>query len=323
MKKYYSVLLAGLIFSPLCFCATLPHPQRSEQLLDQVVAIVNSEVITQSQLDAAVNRAKQQMAEHNAPAMDSNTLRKQVLQQLIDRRIQLQIATRNGMKVSDQQVNSAIDHIMQQNHLTMAGIKQKLAQQGYTLDKFRHDIREQILISQLTQQAVGKDTIVTPKEVDQFMKTLPATLATTGQQYDVIDILIPTDPSNPLQLKMATQKANQMLQALKQGKTPAQVGNGNDSDLGWRALSDLPDPFIQPVKNLKLHGIAGPIKAPNGLHLLILQGIRQNQSNGGSAMPSKDQIHAYLYQQKLQAGMKKWLEQLYKNSNIKIMNQDS
>lgn len=254
------------------------------ETLDKIVAVVNDGVITQSQLDQQMQMATEQMQQTHVAVPPMPEFRKQILQHMIDTQLQLQLAKKEGINVDDASVDAAIANIAKNNGLTIAELQSKVAEQGLSYSKYRQDIQEQMIIGQVQQREVAPRVVVTDQEITDFMpkvKQQMRLLAKQPQQqavmYHLIDytIALPDSPSAQ-QKAAALAKAQATLTRLRAGENVQQVDSMND--LGWRKVSDLPDIFAREVPNMHTGGIAGPISAPNGYHLLKLVGVQGGTS---------------------------------------------
>lgn len=273
-------------------CAmTLFVPALQAATLDTIVAVVNEAVITQSQLNQEITLAREQMLASHTPVPPPAVLRQKMLQSLINKQLQLQVAKKEGLTVSDADVDHAIDRIAQGNGITAQQLKIKVQQQGINYDKYRNEIREQMIISQLQQREVAPKVVITEQEVTDFLPTMKKQLATkpaahvvqSGQViYHVQDYLIalPENPT-PQQVSDALQKAQVILTKLRAGED-MQKQKLLMADLGWRKADDLPTLFVASIKPLSVGGFAGPVRAPNGYHILKLVGLR----GGDTAAPA-------------------------------------
>jgi peptidyl-prolyl cis-trans isomerase SurA len=143
----------------------------SRERIDQVVAIVNEEVIPESELDQTLQRINQQIAEsHVSDAPPADVLRKQVLDQLIVKTLQLQIAKQAGITIQDQEINEAIRRIADQNHVSVAELYDHLHQDGMSTAEYRHEISEQMMIQKLQQHEIASKISVTPQEITEALK---------------------------------------------------------------------------------------------------------------------------------------------------------
>ncbi|MDX1836384.1 molecular chaperone SurA [Legionella taurinensis] len=252
------------------------------QPLDSVVAIVNDGVITSSELNTQVDALRQQMQARKMQMPPEKTLRKQVLQHLIDVDLQLQLAKQNDMTVDSTELNEAINKIAANNHLTLTELREELTRQGISWQSYRENIRKEILISRVQQKAVGKDvSAISNEQVEDYLKTAQFQ-DKTQFTYHLQNIVIPL-PEEPTteQLNKARQKAQELLAKIKKGEDFNRLAIAESSgefaleggDLGMRHLAELPEVFAKQVVNMKTGQIAGPIRTGNGFQLIRLIAI--------------------------------------------------
>lgn len=283
-------LIFSLFFSIMLSVAAIAQP------LNRVVAVVNNSVITQSELNEATFKAKQSLAASNNPnAIDNTKLQQQVLQNLINEKLILSLAKQAHIQVSDDQVNAAIERIAAGNHLTISQLKQALQQHGLTYEGYSKMIHNQMLMHQVEQAAIGAKVTVTPATMAAAKKQL-ASMAGAQQQYHVLDNVSSTKTT-----------AEQNMLAMKQGKTVSST-----NDLGWQAANTLPNLFLTQLKNMSAGDIVGPLKAPNGYHVIKLVGVRGPQLTDA-------QLKNIAYQMEFQKAADAWLQKMRKTAYIKIL----
>ncbi len=282
------LIISALLISANSFAASATSG--GVQSLDAVMAVVNDQVITSSQFNQQLDLIKKQLAVSHTPFPPEAQLRHQVLQHMIDVSLQKQIAKSSGVNISDDALNQTISQIAAQNNLTVAQLTQKLAQQGISLNDYRSQIKDEMTIAQIDQQAVGGTININQQEVNDMLRTVKVNdLAGDTQSamaaYHLKDILISLpDSPTPDQIDQAQKQAISLIAKLRAGAdfSQAAVAVSQDQnalqggDLGWRKLAELPDPFIAYVKTMQIGDIAGPIRTPNGFHIIKLveaQGI--------------------------------------------------
>lgn len=279
------------------------------QMLDHIVVIVNDTPIMESELDTAIEGYKRQAMANNMPLPAESVIRKQALDQLIDRKLELMIADQSGMHVTDEQLNKAIATIAQQNNMSVDELNKKVQAEGLSLTDYHKEIREEILLQQLQQQEVGAKITITPDEVKTFMQSPQSTQQNTGEkEYHLEDILVDLpDNASPADVTNAKTKAAEMLNQLKHG---AAIKNNNDLD--WRKLGEVPAEFSNHVLTMKTGTFAGPIQTANGFHIIHLLGVRtaKTAATQNANIPSEKQAEELLYQQKFEKALNDWLKKL-------------
>lgn len=263
----------------MLFCTNISHAAS----LDKIVAVVNEGVITESELTKQVEITKGQMLASRMPLPDENTLRKQVLQQLIDMDIQLQIAKQNNMNVDDKELTGALNKIATNNKITLDTLKSAVIQQGMDWDSYRENIRRELLLSHLQQNAVGKNIpVITEQQVQNFIKANGTNLDPTATIFHLQNIVIPL-PETPdsEQVTRAKAKAASILARIEKGEDFNQLAIAESSgefalvggDLGERNLAQLPEIFAREVVRMKPGEVAGPLRTGNGFQLIKLVAV--------------------------------------------------
>src|ERR1700680_1487251 len=140
------------------------------ELLDRVAAIVNDGVVLNSELDAQIEIVAARLRAQKLELPPQNILRQQVLERLVLQEIQLQHATRAGVKVSDETLNVALLDIAKRNNLTLSQLPQALAAPGIDYPSYREEMRKEITLTLLRQRDVLQHIAVTPREIDQYLE---------------------------------------------------------------------------------------------------------------------------------------------------------
>lgn len=307
---------------------------------DKVVAIVNDHVITQSELDARFVAFKQHLQQIGAPQMSSGEMRKKVLDELINIDLQLQVAKRANINVSEQTLDLAVADTAKRSNISVERLKLELQKQGIRYQDFRRQIRNNITLSELTQAVFAKKITISDEEINQFLKSNPTTTVRSAPQvipvFHVVDVLIPVEEHASASEKAAASSVAQSVAAKLKGSSVETVladsafaGKSlSQSDLGWRMADQLPGIFAASVVQLRPQEVTRPLAAPNGLHVLKLLEVRGVSPRGQgtvverSVRLSRDEARAMIYNSKLEKELKPWLQRLHNDSYIKIMNDE-
>ena len=258
--------------------------------IDSVVAIVNDAVITRSELDDQTRTIKQQLRQQNTPAPTGDVLQKQVLERLISSRLQLQLAANTGIRADDDTLNRAINRIAEQNKLSLSEFRAVLEKDGFSFDKFREDIRNEIIITRLRQRQVDSRITVTDQEVSQFLAA-QARQGKSDDEYRLGHILIALpEAASPEQIQAARQKTEKILEKLHAKVNEGTAGNADfketaiavsdgqqaleGGDLGWRSAGQLPSLFAAQVPAMKVGELSGVIRSSGGFHIIKLLDYR-------------------------------------------------
>tara|TARA_X000000368_G_C23037556_1_gene715255 strand:+ start:1076 stop:2380 length:1305 start_codon:yes stop_codon:yes gene_type:complete len=271
-----SILLGVILFSSSVFSQI--------QLLDKVIAVVDSGIIMESQLNDRVQSIVFRLRQNGTELPPKKELEKQVLERLIVEEIQLQMAERAGIKISDAELNSTISRIASQNQMNLEDFKESLESNDESYRGFRESIEREMIISRVQRARVGRNIQISEQEIENFLNSEEGR-SKLAEQYDVQQILISLkgDASDQSKLE-AEKKAEDIIVKLSNGesfeKIAATYSAGQNAleggSLGWRKESELPSLFAETVKGLKEGEISSPIRSGAGLHILKLKGKKGN-----------------------------------------------
>ena len=247
--------------------------------LDYIVAVVNDEVIVNSELQAEVRRIKERLDKQNIESPSRAELEKQVLDHIVLQRLQNQIAKNTGIIIDDNSLNESLQKIAVQNKMDLTQFQQEVEKtEGYTFEQFRENIRRDMTLARLQQRQVASRINVTEKEIDNFIAN-QVQQGDNVEEYHLLHILIATsDVATPEQIEEKQRQADETVAQLKSGanfqQTALRVSEGQQAieggDLGWRKAGEIPSLFAEVVTKLKPGEVAGPFRNPSGFHIVKL-----------------------------------------------------
>jgi len=254
------------------------------ELLDRVIAVVDSGVIMETQLNARVEEVLKRLQGTKAELPPLNLLEEQVLDRLIIEEIQMQIADRAGIKVSDSELNQTLSRIASQNNLSLEEFRAALEQEGGSYKDFRQTIRKELIIQRVQRGKVGSRVDISEQEIENFINSEEGRTE-LAEQYDVQHILVSVKGGLTEAETMAVKdKAQDILNRLEEGesfeKLAATYSSGQKAleggFLGWRTSAELPTLFSKTVSSLKVGEISELIRSGAGFHILRLNDKRGN-----------------------------------------------
>src|SRR5919199_5093247 len=169
--------------------AVLSVPARALTLVDRIVAVVNKEVVTSSELNEAVGMPGRQLRRKGTAAPERAVLERQMLERLILDKAQLQLARDSGIRIDDLQLDRAVERIAQSNNMTLADFRRALEADGVSFDGWRNEIRQQMTMARLREREVENRVQVTDSEVDLFLEQLK-TRPAEDNEYNIAHILV-------------------------------------------------------------------------------------------------------------------------------------
>ena len=243
------------------------------QELDRIAVIVNDGVVLESDIQIKISDYKKNAALDGLNIPPDSVLREIIVDQLILEELQLQIADRVGIKISDEELNLTIKSLAQQNNLTLEDFISYVAERGDSYARLREDIKRNLKIRRVQQGSIQNKISITREEVESFLKTEEA-LNQLGPELNVKQILIRKDSN-----KNIYSIHSEIMQALKNGSNFNELivkysEDDNKGELGWRKITGFPELFKEPINKLKIGDISEPIKSGAGDHILYLDNKR-------------------------------------------------
>ena len=281
------------------FCSSFASGQ---EMINKALVIVNESIITQADLDQQISIARLEFsASGRAPPPDS-VLSSQVLEEMIVDNLLLDVAQRFGISTTDSQVNYALSVIAKQNQLSGVQFKALIEENGVRFENYRMDLRRQLTIRQLVNNRIGRTINVSSQEIDDYLLQNPYEIDEQDDKFELAQILI-SIPANATEetLSALEKSANEIYQSLKDGlsfddaikKYLPGEGDRQNTFLGLRSRSQLPQIFIDALDNVEIGGISEMFKSPRGWHILKLIGVQQ----AGVSMVLQRQVRHILLRQ--------------------------
>jgi peptidyl-prolyl cis-trans isomerase SurA len=270
------------------------------QLADAIIAVVNDEVITRQELLQRMRMVAQRMQSQGVALPPPAEFQRQLLERMIVDRAQLQLAKETGIRVDDTMLDRAISRIAEQNKMSLQEFRNQLERDGTPFNRFREEIREEIIMQRLREREVDNKIQISESEVDNYLAAQHGS-AQAQQEYRLAQILVRV-PENATaeQIAARQQRAEEILRQVKSGgdfaKIAATYSDSTDAlnggDLGWRNQDRLPQLFLDAVARLDQGDVSQIVKSANGFHILKLVGKRNaSVMKGGAATASVQQTH--------------------------------
>jgi len=252
--------------------------QAERQLLDQVVAVVNDSVILQSELDVRVNTIVGRLRSQGTNLPPRSLLEERVLEQLITESIQLQMADRAGVRISDNELNETLASIASRNNMTLAQFERQLAEEGVSYQEAREQIRNEMVTGRVQQRQVGNRARVTDREIDNYLEATQGQ-SRTNAEYEIAHILIRVDDANDeAEFDAARTRIENLREEIVNGRDfrSAAVAESDASNaleggnMGWRAERQLPSLVADVVPDLAEGGVSPVLENSSGFHLVTV-----------------------------------------------------
>ncbi|MBC7193664.1 peptidylprolyl isomerase [Marinobacter sp.] len=276
MKATIRPVFQSLIFAIAIMVPLLASAER--QMLDQVIAIVDDEVILQSELEARIATIVGRLQSQGTGLPPRQLLEERVLEQLVTESIQLQMAERAGMRISDNELNETMANIARNNGMTLEQFEQQLAREGVSYREAREQIRREMLVSRVQQRQVGNRVRVTDREVANYLEARQERQG-SNNEYRLAHLLIGVDNfGDEAEVAAARERAERLRQQILDGRDFREVAVAESDgpnaleggELGWRTESQLPSLLVPVVPDLATGVPSQVLESGSGFHLVMV-----------------------------------------------------
>lgn len=258
--------------------ATLPAARDGTRAADFIVAVVNSEPITNHQVSMEVERIRRQLTEQRRPQPDPRDLTRQVLERLINERAQLQLAREIGIKIDEPSVDQAEQAVARQNQMTVEEMRRRIAQEGIDPKRLREQLHDQLTLTRLREREVDPRVRVGDADVDQYLKEQQERSSDPASQVVNMAHLLVAVPEGASEQQVADlqDKAQRALQRARAGEDFAVLvrelsdapDRANGGQLGLRTADRYPQLFLDATRTLAAGEVTGPVRSGAGFHVI-------------------------------------------------------
>ena len=247
---------------------------------DFIVAVVNSEPITNNDVQIRMERVRAQMAAQGAAQPPESLLSKEVLERLVMEKIQMQNAKEMGLKVDDYAVSQAVKSVAQQNKIAEEDMYRRLAQDGISKEQFRDELRSQMLVQRLREREVDSRVKVSETDIDQYLseqRSASSAAPAASAEINLGHILIAVPEGASAETVEAQKvKADKVVADIRGGKdffeTARASSDAADAKqgglMGLRPADRYPELFVNATQKTAVGSVVGPIRSPAGFHIL-------------------------------------------------------
>ena len=292
-------LIATLLVSSLLTTASITKAQeKSKQqpvLVDTIIAVVNSEVITLKELEDRLKLIERRMQREKIQMPARDVLKGQLLERMIVNRAQIQLAKESGIRVDDIMLDRSVARIAEQNNLSIQNFRDQLEKDGIPFSRFREEIREEITLQRLREKEVDNKLQISESEIDNFLAASAGKTQGAEDEINIAHILVRVpENASAQQIADRRQRAETAMAQLKSGgdfaKIAASFSDASDAMagglIGWRSLSRLPQLYVEVTEKLAPNEVSAVVRSANGFHILKLLGKRSASEvqSGGARM---------------------------------------
>ena len=330
--RRFILVINNLVICTVFFCmwgSPLIIQSQGAEIVDRIVAVVNEDIITLSELSRSIKPYEDKIHSLGYPEEKERRMlfkvREGVLNQLIDKKIEDQQIKRSNIEISEEQIDQAIERIKEKNYFTDEDLRLALAKDGLTIEAYRDKIKEEILRTRLVNFEVRSKIVITEEDIEAYYENH---LDTYGgkQKYHLRHILIRipgfADENKKLEIRA---KIDEILKELNAGQSfETMAKNYSESstaaeggDLGQFELDSLSPQLQEAIKGIKSGEFTPVLETDQGYQIFFLQEILK--TSGKSLEDVSPEIQRILYEENSEKKYKEWIEGLRKQSVIKII----
>ncbi|MEW6409328.1 MAG: peptidylprolyl isomerase [Nitrospirota bacterium] len=290
-----------------CFLFLFTTASASSVIIDRIVAVVNGDIITLSEVQKI-----------NA-VYSSQNIRRDALNDLIEKRLILQEAKKLGIKTTDDELKDAIEDIKRKNNIDDTGFMSLLAKEGVTLEEYKANLKDQLTIGRIVETEVRSKIVVTDKDISDYYRehlkdfTLP-------EESRVRHIFLRIDKNNPIAVRGVVRD---IMKKLKEGVAFADLAKVYSSDeasakaggdIGFLKKGQMSPELESIVFSLKSGEVSEPVFTENGVHIIKVEETKGNRQQSLSEVSNK--IKEILLQKTYEKRYNEWIRGLRKKAFI-------
>ncbi|MBS3810052.1 MAG: SurA N-terminal domain-containing protein, partial [Desulfobacterales bacterium] len=301
---------------------------QARQVVDRIVAVVNNDVIRLRELNRNFAQVKEQIKSQNMTAEKLNEELYQARMKVLDRMIEDTLAEQKveeaGIKVSESQVDAAIENIKARNNYTEEDLRRALQMQGMTMELYRGEIKRQMMRSRLVNRKIKSNIVITNEDIRNYYEAHPEKYGAVVK-YQLRNILMNTDPGLAGSEEETRKSMESVLEKLEAGvsfeklaRRYSEAPNASDGGaLGKFGLEDLSDKIREAVNRLEKGEYSGIVETGRGLQIFYVEDIVKSEPKPLESV--SDKIHDKLYKQRVNEKYEAWIKSLREDAHIRII----
>jgi peptidyl-prolyl cis-trans isomerase SurA len=282
----------GCVLGLICLLGTVPAAAQVTSSIprqaDFIVAVVNSEPITNQEVQALRQRMASEASSRGTPA-DAAQLTRQALEQLINEKAQLQQARETGIKIEEEAIDQAEMNVAANNQVTRDELRKRMAKDGLTVNAFRNQLRDQLMLTRVREREVEGRVRVSDLEIEQYLQTqiqAQGSQAPSELNLGMILIAVPEN-SSEAQIKALQERAEDVARRARSGESFTELAKRfsetadkgiNGGEMGLRSAERYPDLFVNATLNLRVGATSAVVRSGAGFHILKVIERRQSQA---------------------------------------------
>jgi peptidyl-prolyl cis-trans isomerase SurA len=334
MKSMLRTVIFFLLLSAMLACPALVRPAAAEeQLVDKIIAVVNNDVITLSDINKIVGPMFASYSQQKGQALsdaERAELVKKAIDQQVEKKLIEQKAKELDVKVSDKDISRSVEDVLKRNNLTLEQLKEILKKDGSSFDEYQKMLRSEIIMSKVVAREVRSKVTVTEKDIQEYYgKSASSTnnSSAAGERVRIQQIFFPiTDKITPKQAEKMTRQLEEIRSKIVAGEDFSQMAikysqdasAKEGGDMGYFSRGELQPLIENAAFNMQAGEVSSVIRTPAGIHVIKVIEKQGSGEEPRAVTKNREEIEENLYRQQVDQMYQKWMDDIKSKAYIKV-----
>lgn len=319
-----------LLLSALLTCLTFVQSAPAEELIDRIIAVVNNDVISLSDINKVIAPMLAAYSQQKGQALsdaERAELVKKAIDQLVEKKLIEQKAKEFDIKVTEKEINRSIEDVLKKNNITLEQLKEILKKDGSNFDEYQKMLKSEITMSKVVAREVRSRVTITEKDIRDYYGKSVKSQDKPGERVRIQQIFFAiTDETTPKQAEKQTRQLEEIRAKIVAGDDFSQmaVKYSQDAsakeggDMGYFNRGELQPLIENAAFNMQTGDVSSVIRTPAGIHIIkVIE--KQNAGEENKAVSkNREEIEESLYRQQVDLLYQKWMEDIKNKAYIKI-----
>ena len=275
--KFKLLIIFFLLFNSVAF----------PKILDQAVVIIENDVITQTEYQKKLRFIlNQYQLTGNQPPQDMEAFYKQVLENMIQKRLQIQFARKAGLEIKEWMIDKSMENMAKKANVSLTDFREKIIESGLDYSVYRENLKEELITREIQRRVISQRIKISEKEIDEFIEH-QSHIFKENNEYKISLVLVSvSETPSTAEKNAAKNKINMVKEKFLSGENFASLarmysdsGNALDGgDLGWRKIREVPEIFLSFLENMNKGDISEIIETLNGFYVFFLEDKKEMEN---------------------------------------------
>ena len=275
--KFKLLIIFFLLFNTTAF----------SKILDQAIVIIENDVITQTEYQKKLRFIlNQYQLTGSQPPQDMEAFYKQVLENMIQKRLQIQFARKAGLEIEEWMIDKSMENMAKRANLSLTDFREKIIKSGVDYSVYRENLKEDLITREIQRRVISQRIKISEKEIDEFIEH-QSHVFKENNEYKISLVLVSVKETPSIKEKnVAKNKIKMVKEKFLSGENFASLarmysdsGNALDGgDLGWRKISEVPEIFLSSLENMNKGDISEIIETLNGFYVFFLEDKKEMEN---------------------------------------------